>query len=127
MADTNAQPQPGSNPWEAEKARLEAQLAEKDRMLSGLSNERNSYRQRADAWEKKVGSKLGEMVKFDANGLPMDVDPGEEAKPVVNGQHPFTGVVENPAAIDQYFQNLLGQQGYLTTAQAQTWANTAAQ
>ena len=128
MPEAPAQSQSGATNWEAEKARLEDQLAQKERQLSGLSNERNSYRQRAEAWEKRVGAKLGNMVRFDANGMPIDVEEWQEPvrQAVPQGAHPLTGVMDNPAALDTYYTQLLQSQGFLTAQQAQAYAQQSA-
>lgn len=118
MADASTTP--AHTGWEAEKARLETQLKEAQQQLSGLSAERNQYRQKADAWEKQVGGALGEMVKLDpTTGLPIGVDAGSSA-PAATG-HPLTGVIDNPQAVDQYYTQLMNQQGFLTQAQTQQY------
>lgn len=128
MTENNAQKQtgePNAN-WEAEKAKYEEQLR-------ALSAERNSYRQTAEAW-RKVGSELGDSVKYDSvTGMPIGVDYGnnQQTPPVYNGAHPFSGVVDNPQAVDQYYQSLVNQQlqqaGYVTPQQAQQLMNQAYQ
>lgn len=110
---------------EEKAARLERELAERDRQLSGLSAERNTFRQKAEAWERNVGAKLGDMVRLDANGLPAGVDAGEERQPVATGAHPLAGLSSyagdgwTPQSVDAYYQDLMRRQGYVTTEQAQ--------
>lgn len=123
--------------WEQEKAKLEKDLADARQQLSGLSSERNMYRQRSDAWEKNVGGVLGDMLKIDpATGLPIGVDPGREEVPLVHpqpvGTHPLAGLSSyagegfSPAAVDTYYSTLFKQQGFLTSDQAKEWARQAA-
>ena len=134
MAEPAAQPQSGSNTWEAEKARMESENAQLKQQLSGLSNERNAFRQRAEAWER-LGKEAGDIVDYDARtGLPMrwKTDDASTRQPVpYAGGHPLTGVVENPNAVDGYYQQLyqaqLNAAGYVTAAQAQAMAAQALQ
>ena len=117
---------------DAEKmVRLEKDVADARQQLSGLSNERNAYRQKAEAWEK-VGGECGDRVVLDpTTGLPTGVR-GAVPAAVAAGAHPLaflTGYQAdfNPSAIDAHFANVFKAQGFLTADQAQQWAGQAAQ
>ena len=106
--------------WQAEKARLESQL-------SGLANERNAYRQKAQAWEG-VGRELGDAVEYDANGLPKSVNYAQP-KQTYNGVHPLANAGIDPQAAQQYdayLQNQMSGQ-FVTPQQLQAQVNEARQ
>lgn len=118
---------------EEKAARLEREIQDKERQLSGLANERNTYRQKAEAWERNVGSHLGDMLRLDPQtGLPVGIE-RETRQPVTytTGGHPLQAVANytegfNPQQVDAYYAQLMKQQGFLTQDQAQQWADNAA-
>lgn len=121
MANETAQSQPGtSTDWQAEKAQLQASL-------NAVANERNAYRQKAQAWER-VGGELGDAVEYDGNGLPSRVNYGQP-KPAYSGVHPLANSGIDPQAAQQYdayLQNQMAGQ-FVTPQQLQAQVNEARQ
>lgn len=123
--------------WEAEKAKLEATVREKEQAISGLSAERNSYRQRFEAYDK-LAKQAPEIYTYDpVTGLPTGWNELENssapasAPAALPSGNPFVGLVDNPQAVDGYFQTLVqqhvNQHGYITHAKAEELMNTAMQ
>lgn len=107
--------------WEAEKARYEAQLR-------GLSDERNRYKNQAEAWGR-LGQEAGDAVKYGPDGLPQSWNVGSPTPvpgyaPVVN---PLEGLGVDPNQLNSYVQSILSSQGYITQAQADQIATQKAQ
>lgn len=116
----------GTTNWEAEKQRYEQQLR-------GLSDERNRYKQQAEAWSR-LGQEAGDAVKYDlATGLPVawnvnDQPANQFGYAQVANPWQEVGVDANQVNswYQQNFQTLAAQQGFVTQAQAQALANQAA-
>lgn len=115
--------QPAAPTWEQEKARLEAELKNRDNQIRALSQVKG-------AWEK-LGREAGDVIQYDANGLPVafnvegSTEPGTPT-PAWSGASPFAALSDygiNPKSVDAYVQAqaraLLDQQGYITAQQAQ--------
>ena len=100
--------------WEAKAKELENQVR-------GVSTERDKVRREVNAW-KAIAQDAGDVIQYDpTTGYPVGWNVGEE--PVANnqawvGSNPFSGIVEDPNSVNQYFQGLVNSQGYLTQPQA---------
>ena len=122
MANDAAQNPTGTpTEWQAEKARLEASL-------QAVANERNAYRQKAQAWENNVGKELGDVVELDGNGLPLRVNYGEP-RPAYTGTHPLVAAGIDPAVAQQYDAYMMQQVSsqFVTPQQLQAQVNAARQ
>lgn len=119
----------GSSPvqtdWETQKRNYENQLR-------GLSEERNRYKQQAEAWGR-LGQEAGDAVRYDpVTGLPVDWNldketPNSGYAPMVNPWQEV-GVDANQAQawLTAQLQAQLGQYGFVTQQQAEQLATQKA-
>ena len=112
-------PTGASTDWEAEKARLQAEVSSRDNQIRALS-------QIKQAWEKNVGKELEGAIEYDTNGFPVGVAKAPARS--FNGMHPLaaSGVVDANTAqqYDDYLRQQLGSQ-FVTPQQLQAQVNAA--
>lgn len=114
-------------------ATLPPEIQEKLARLDKLEKDNKAMGYRLRHHENVVKS-LGDRVQRDEQGNPIglitdDPAPVREApaSAFVNGQHPFAGLLDDPATVDAYYDGILAKKGYLTRAEAEKLADARAQ